>query len=302
MKKIRFFVIQILNIVKIRRKIEIAVISDVHLGTYGCHAKQLLTYLNSIEPKKLILNGDIVDIWQFKKRYFPKSHLSVIKKLMDFAANGTEVIYITGNHDEMLRKFAETEIGNISIVNKLVLDLDGKLAWFFHGDVFDISIQNAKWLAKLGGWGYDFLILINRLANWFSDKMGKERYSLSKKIKNSVKGAVKYVNDFEKVATDLAIEKGYDYVVCGHIHQPKMVIKKNKFGKTTYLNSGDWVENFTALEYQFKRWKIYNYNEDKLSAFYADEDIKDMDLQDLIAAITIVEQPKTEKKKKKNKD
>ncbi|WP_394353396.1 UDP-2,3-diacylglucosamine diphosphatase [Winogradskyella eckloniae] len=293
---------------KIKRQVEIAVISDVHLGTYGCHAKQLLTYLNSINPKTLILNGDIVDIWQFKKRYFPKSHLSVIKKIMDFASNGTEVIYITGNHDEFLRKLTDTQIGNISIVNKLVLDLDDKRAWFFHGDVFDISIQNAKWLAKLGGYGYDLLILLNRFVNWWLDKLGKERYSLSKKIKNSVKGAVKYINDFEKVATDLAIENGYDYVVCGHIHQPKMIETKNKKGKTTYLNSGDWVENFTALEYQFKRWKIYNYNQDKLAAFYTDEDIKDMDFKELIAAITIVEQPKSkskknkEKNKKKNKD
>ncbi|WP_178988591.1 UDP-2,3-diacylglucosamine diphosphatase [Winogradskyella schleiferi] len=286
---------------KLKRKVEIAVISDVHLGTHGCHAKQLLTYLNSIEPKKLILNGDIVDVWQFKKRYFPKSHLSVIKKIMDFAANGTEVVYITGNHDEMLRKFADTEIGNISIVNKLVLNLDGKRAWFFHGDVFDISIQNAKWLAKLGGYGYDFLIRINQIANWYSDRLGNERYSLSKKIKNSVKSAVKYVNDFEKVATDLAIENGYDYVICGHIHQPKILSIEKKNGKTTYLNSGDWVENFTALEYQFKRWKIYNYNKDKLSAFYADEELKDMNFKDLIAAITIVEQPKTEKKKNKEK-
>ena len=252
----------------LKRKVEIAVISDVHLGTFGCQAKQLLTYLNSIEPKKLILNGDIIDIWQFKKRYFPKSHLSVIKKIMDFAANGTEVIYITGNHDEMLRKFTDAEIGNISIVNKLVLDLDGKKAWFFHGDVFDISIQNAKWLAKLGGWGYDLLILLNSVVNWGLEKLGKERYSLSKRIKNSVKSAVKYINDFESVATDLAIENGYDYVVCGHIHQPKMLIKENKHGKTTYLNSGDWVENFTALEYQFKRWKVYNYNNDKLSPFF----------------------------------
>lgn len=279
----------------LKRKVEIAVISDVHLGTFGCHAKQLLTYLNSIEPKKLILNGDIIDVWQFKKRYFPKSHLSVIKKIMDFAANGTEVIYITGNHDEMLRKFTDTTIGNISIVNKLVLELDGKRAWFFHGDVFDISIQNAKWLAKLGGWGYDTLILLNRFTNWCLDKLGKERYSLSKKIKNSVKGAVKYINDFEKVATDLAIENRYDYVVCGHIHQPKMLQRENKYGKTTYLNSGDWVENFTALEYQFKRWKIYNYNKDKLAPFYTDKNIKEMELKDLIAAITIVEPPKKRK-------
>ncbi|WAC02346.1 UDP-2,3-diacylglucosamine diphosphatase [Lacinutrix neustonica] len=271
----------------LKRKVEVAVISDVHLGTYGCHAKQLLTYLNSINPKTLILNGDIIDISQFSKRYFPKSHLQVIKKIMDFAADGVDVIYITGNHDEMLRKFSGTKIGNISIVDKKIMHLDGKRAWFFHGDVFDASIQNAKWLAKLGGYGYDLLILFNRLINWILVKMGKERYSLSKKIKNSVKRAIKYISDFEEVATDLAIEKGYDYVVCGHIHQPKMIVKKNKKGETIYLNSGDWVENFTALEYQFKRWKIYNYNTDKRSAFFADEDIKTMDIQDLISAITI---------------
>lgn len=285
---------------KTKRKVEIAVISDVHLGTYGCHAKQLLTYLNSISPKKLILNGDIIDIWQFKKRYFPKSHLRVIKKVMDMAADGVEIIYITGNHDEMLRKFSDMTIGNISIVDKIVLELDGKKAWFFHGDVFDVSIQNAKWLAKLGGYGYDLLILLNRFVNWCLEQFGREKYSLSKKIKNSVKSAVKYINDFEKVASDLAIEKGYDYVVCGHIHQPKMVIKENKSGKTTYLNSGDWVENFTALEYQFKRWKIYNYNSDKLRAFYADEDIKDMPIKDLIAAITVVEQKKKKKHRSSN--
>ncbi|MCK7590948.1 UDP-2,3-diacylglucosamine diphosphatase [Subsaxibacter sp. CAU 1640] len=276
---------------KLKRKVEIAVISDVHLGTYGCHAKQLLTYLNSIQPKKLILNGDIVDIWQFSKRYFPKSHLRVLKKIIDMASEGVEIIYITGNHDEMLRKFSGTVIGNISIVDKKVLEIDGKKAWFFHGDVFDVSIQNAKWLAKLGGYGYDILILLNRMVNWCLEGMGKEKYSLSKKIKNSVKSAVKYINDFEEVASDLAIENGYDYVICGHIHQPKMLLKENKNGKTTYLNSGDWIENFTALEYQFKRWKIYNYNFDKLTPFFADEDIKEMEdveLKDLIAAITIV--------------
>ena len=279
---------------KRKRKIEIAVISDVHLGTYGCQAKQLLTYLNSIDPKHLILNGDIIDIWQFKKRYFPKSHLSIVKKIMDLASNGTEVTYITGNHDEMLRKFNETKIGNISIVNKLVLNLDGKRAWFFHGDVFDISIQNAKWLAKLGGWGYDMLIVLNSIINWSLDKLGKERYSLSKKIKDNVKGAIKYIHNFENVATDLAIANGYDYVVCGHIHQPKIKYIETKNGNTTYLNSGDWIENFTALEYQFKRWKIYNYNNDKLAPFFTDSDLQEMEMKDLIAAITIVEQPKKE--------
>jgi len=104
---------------KLQHKVEVAIVSDVHLGTYGCHAKQLLTYLNSISPKKLILNGDIIDIWQFSKRYFPKSHFNVIKKIIDMASEGVEIIYVTGNHDEMLRKFSNSAIGNISIVSKL---------------------------------------------------------------------------------------------------------------------------------------------------------------------------------------
>ncbi|WP_242120328.1 UDP-2,3-diacylglucosamine diphosphatase [Aestuariivivens sediminicola] len=285
---------------KLKRKVELVVISDVHLGTYGCHAKQLLTYLNSIDPKRLILNGDIIDVWQFSKHYFPKSHLKVIKKFIDMASNGVEVIYITGNHDEIFRKFADTEIGNVSIVNKKVLELDGKKAWFFHGDVFDVSIRKAKWLAKLGSYGYTLLTLLNRLVNWYLESRGKERYSLSKKIKNSVKGAVKYINDYESVISDLAIEKGYDYVVCGHIHQPKMEYIETPSGKTMYLNSGDWVENFTALEYQFKRWKVYSFNSDKLLPFSVDEDNDDLDgIQDVIAAITIVSQKEQEHRQKK---
>lgn len=269
---------------KVKRGLEVVVVSDVHLGTLGCHAQKLVTYLNSITPKTLILNGDIIDAWQFNKRYFPPTHLKVIKKIMDMAANGVKVYYITGNHDEILRKFSDISIGNISIVDKLVLELDGKKAWFFHGDVFDASIQNAKWLAKLGGYGYDLLILINRFINWQLSIIGKEKFSLSKKIKNSVKSALKYINDFEQVASVLAIENGFDYVVCGHIHQPKMEIKETKNGKTLYLNSGDWVENFTALEYQFKRWKIYHYNEDKLLPFSTDDNITFMEIEDHIPA------------------
>lgn len=281
-----------------KRKIDIAVISDVHLGTYGCHADELIAYLSSIKPDKLILNGDIVDIWQFSKRYFPASHLRVIKKIISMASNGTEVYYITGNHDETLRKFADTTVGNFSIMNKLVLELDGRKAWFFHGDVFDVSIQNARLLAKLGGYGYDLLILINRFVNWCLNKMGKEKYSIAKRIKNGVKSAVKYISDFERTAADLAIENGYDYVICGHIHQPKKEIYQNKIGKTTYLNSGDWVENLTALEYSFKRWKIYRYSHDKLSPFFADEELKSMDMNDLISSIVDLKEKKTGTKEK----
>lgn len=268
-----------------KRKVDVAVISDVHLGTYGCHADELIAYLSSIKPKKLILNGDIVDIWQFSKRYFPSSHLKVIRKIISMASNGTEVVYITGNHDEMLRKFSDTSIGNFSIVNKLILELDGKRAWIFHGDVFDISIQKARWLAKLGGYGYNILILLNRFVNWVLTRFGREKYSLSKKIKNSVKKAVKYVNDFENTAIDLAIDQEYDYVICGHIHQPKKEIRQNDNGVCIYLNSGDWVEHLTALEYSFKRWKVYHYSEDKLPAFYADEDLMGIDVNDMVASV-----------------
>jgi len=244
-----------------KRKPQIVVISDVHLGTLGCHAKELLNYLNSIQPEKLILNGDIIDIWQFRKSYFPKSHLAVIKKILEMNAQGTEVIYITGNHDEMLRKFSDTILGDFSIVDKLVLNLDGKKAWFFHGDVFDISIQNAKWLAKLGGWGYDMLIMLNRLLNWFLVKTGRKKYSLSKRIKNSVKSAIKFISDFEKTAAELAIQNGYKYVICGHIHHPKMVRKVYGNGTCLYLNSGDWIENLTALEYENKKWELMKYQQ-----------------------------------------
>ena len=247
-----------------KRKVEVVVISDVHLGTYGCHAKELLAYLSSIKPKTLILNGDIIDIWQFRKSYFPVSHLNVIKKIISLSSKGTKVHYLTGNHDEFLRKFTDLHLGNLSLENKLVLELDGKKAWIFHGDVFDASITHAKWLAKLGGWGYDTLILINRFVNWILAKLKKEPYSLSKKIKSNVKSAVKFISNFESVCTELAIENKYDYVICGHIHEPKMETIKTDKGSTLYLNSGDWIENLTALEYNKKKWKLYKHEVNKV--------------------------------------
>jgi len=247
-----------------KREVEVVVISDVHLGTYGCHARELLCYLKSIKPKKVILNGDIIDIWQFSKSYWPESHMQVIKHITGLLAKQVKVYYVTGNHDEMLRKFVGFRMGSLQIVNKVVLKLDGKKAWFFHGDVFDVTMQNSKWLAKLGAKGYDTLILINRLFNRISEKMGRGKLSLSKKIKNSVKSAVKFINNFEQVAADIAISNGYDYVVCGHIHQPEIKKINNKEGEITYLNSGDWIENLTALEYNNGAWTLYHFNEDKL--------------------------------------
>jgi UDP-2,3-diacylglucosamine pyrophosphatase LpxH len=242
------------------RSVEVIVISDIHLGTYGCQAKELLSYLKSVSPKTLIINGDFIDIWQFKKSYFPKPHLKVIKKVIDLATKGTKVVYILGNHDEFLRRFANTYFGNIELTNKKTLQLNGKKALFFHGDVFDASVQHSKWIAKLGGWGYDFLIRLNVLTNWFLTQMGKEKYSFSKKIKNNFKKAVKFIGNFEDAATDLAIENNFDYVICGHIHQPQMRKITTKNGSCMYLNSGDWIENLTALEFNNNYWKIYTYN------------------------------------------
>lgn len=214
------------------------------------------------------------------------------------ATNGTEVYYITGNHDDMVRRFSGTSLGNIHVVDKLSLELDGKRAWFFHGDIFDITIKNAKWVAKLGAYSYDLLLLVNKITNSVLFKLGREKYSLAKKIKHNVTGARKFIKNFEQAAKELAIENNYDYVICGHIHQPNKEIYENELGQCTYLNSGDWVENLTALEYTFKRWKIYRYSSDKLSPFYVDEELKSMNLQDLMAAASIQMVPQTKSTKK----
>jgi len=246
-----------------KRKVDIVVISDVHLGTYGCHAKELLHYLKSIKPKILVLNGDIIDIWQFSKRYWPKSHMKIVKHIMNLMAKRVKIYYITGNHDEMLRKFSGFKMGSFSIVDKIVLPLaDDKKAWVFHGDVFDVTMQHSKWLAKLGAVGYDLLILINRFVNFVSVKILKGRkFSLSKKIKNSVKSAVKFVNNFEQTAADIAIANQYDFVVCGHIHQPEIREINTSAGSTVYLNSGDWIENLSALEYHNGAWSLYKFED-----------------------------------------
>jgi len=269
--------VNFLSMGKTRRKVDIVVISDVHLGTYGCQAKELHTYLKSIKPKHIILNGDIIDIWQFKKKYWPKSHMKVVKQLLDLASKGTKITYIPGNHDETLRRFDGLEMGNLSIQNQLELDLNGDKVWFFHGDVFDVVMQYSKGLAKLGAISYDALILLNVLINRISKFFGYGKVSLSKRIKDNVKSAVKFINNFETLAVDLAIKKGYTHVVCGHIHCPekRSIIQDGR--QVTYLNSGDWVENLSALEYHKNQWSIYRYEEDISIQLAMDEKNTDLD-------------------------
>jgi UDP-2,3-diacylglucosamine pyrophosphatase LpxH len=258
-----------------RREVEILVLSDIHLGTRGCHAKELSRYLKIVKPGILILNGDIIDFWQFSKRYWPNAHMKVVKQIIGMAAKGTRTYYITGNHDETLRKFAGIKVGPMEIVNKLVLNVDGKKIWFFHGDVFDVIMQYSKWLAKAGAIGYDGLIILNNLVNRISRFLGRGKVSLSKTVKDNIKTSLRYINNFEESAARLAVKNGFDAIVCGHIHNPEF--RDIKVGDDTilYLNSGDWIENLTALEYNRKKWTIYRYNEEKITL----ESIQDDDNQ-----------------------
>ena len=246
-----------------KRRVQVAVISDVHLGTYGCHATELLRYLKSIRPQVLVLNGDIVDIWQFSKNYWPPAHMRVVRYLAGLAAKGVKIHYLTGNHDELLRKFAGLKLGNFRLDNKLVLDLPHGRTWLFHGDVFDVTMRHSRWLAKLGGHGYDLLILINRFVNYGLAKLGHPRVALSKMVKERVKTAIAAVSNFEETAAAIAADEGYRYVACGHIHQPEIKPLHTEKGEVIYLNSGDWVENLTALEYTAEAgWQLYYYNDD----------------------------------------
>lgn len=239
-----------------KRPLDILVLSDLHLGTYGCRAKELNAYLRTVKPKLVVLNGDIIDIWQFNKRWFPDEHMKVLKRFMKLAAK-VPVYYITGNHDEALRRYSPARLGHLRLVDRLTLEVGGVPHWFIHGDIFDATMKNAKWLAKLGGFGYDLLIRINHLVNVALVAMGRPRMSFSKKVKASVKRAVKFISDYETTMADIALAGGHRAVVCGHIHQPRMDTIHTPKGDVQYLNSGDWIENMSALEYVDGAWSLY---------------------------------------------
>jgi UDP-2,3-diacylglucosamine pyrophosphatase LpxH len=272
-----------------KREVDIVVISDVHLGTYGCQAKELLRYLKSIKPKILILNGDIIDIWQFSKSYWPEAHTKVLRRILKFVTDGVPVYYLTGNHDEMLRKFADFNLGSLQLLNKVLLNIDGKKAWIFHGDVFDVTMQHSKWLAKLGAVGYDTLIVINSFVNWCLTAIGRQKMSFSQKIKARFKDAVKFINHFEQTAADLAVDKKYDYVICGHIHHAEIrrIQNTGQTGSVLYLNSGDWVESLTALEYMDNEWSVYKYDPESFKTEAEDDD--KTDLEDLDAKMNVID-------------
>ena len=240
-----------------KRNLDILVISDLHLGTYGSEANEVLAYLDTINADKIVINGDFVDIMLFNKRFWPSSHMKVIKYFLDLISQGKEIYYVTGNHDELMRKFLNFKIQNFKIVNQIVLDTDEGKVWIFHGDVFDFSIQT-QWLTKLAGFLYDYMIIFN---SWINKKimrpLGQKRLNFSKTIKSNVKTAVQYFANFEMKAAEVAQKNGYKYVVCGHIHTPKIESFNINGEEVIYMNSGDWLESLSSLEYADNKWSIY---------------------------------------------
>jgi UDP-2,3-diacylglucosamine pyrophosphatase LpxH len=243
------------------REIEVAVISDIHLATHACKPKKVLKYLKSIQPKTLVLNGDIIDSWRFSRNYFPKPQLKVIRQLIKMMEKGVQVYYITGNHDEFLRKFSQTQIGNLRIVNQLILDLDGSKTWIFHGDIFDNVIHQTKWLAKLGAATYGMLTMLNQIVNRFLQWIGKPEIIIYKKIKKYTVREKINPSSFESAIGNSAFQQGYQTVICGHTHIPKEKQLTISGQKIHYLNCGDWVEHFTAAEYCNSNWSLFYYNE-----------------------------------------
>ena len=243
-----------------KRLIDIAVISDAHLGSYGAKAAELSAYLGSISPDILIMNGDMIDAWQFRKKYFPASHAQAIKEVLAMMAQGTKVFYITGNHDEMMRAYSYLHIGNLVITDKILIQADDKKVWAFHGDAYDTSTSHLpQSVNRLGSKLYHLLIKINDGINFMASIFGAKKMRLSKKLAALSDRAFARGDGFETMAAYMAIKKGYDIVICGHSHKPEIREVSNAFGSTVYMNSGDWVEHCTALEYLAGEWKIYGH-------------------------------------------
>ncbi|MHB1266364.1 MAG: UDP-2,3-diacylglucosamine diphosphatase [Acidithiobacillus ferriphilus] len=229
-------------------------ISDLHLGTRGCQAEALLSFLRHYHCEYLYLVGDILDLWQLKRRwYWPPAHNTVVQKILRLARHGVQVRYVRGNHDpvfEMLSDLVPVEgerilLGDIQIVDSCVHETaDGRRLWVIHGDQFDVTMRYAPWLTRLGDHGYTLLLFINRRYQWAVRRIGlHSRWSLSATIKRRVKQAVQFIGDYEQVLAQACRREGYEGVVCGHIHHAEI----KEIEGILYYNDGDWVESCTAL-------------------------------------------------------
>jgi UDP-2,3-diacylglucosamine pyrophosphatase LpxH len=235
-------------------------ISDVHLGTKGCQAERLLDFLRDYDADTIFLVGDIVDGWALKGGwYWPQPHNDVVQKLLRKARKGARIVYVPGNHDEVLRDFYGTHFGGIEVVKDAIhTGADGRRYLVTHGDQFDLVVQNARWLALLGDKAYDVAISANRIFNAVRRKLGFPYWSLSRWLKLKVKNAVSYIGNFEKTLAAEAERFRADGVICGHIHHPTI---HDQFG-VRYINCGDWVESCTAIvEHMDGRFEIITWSE-----------------------------------------
>jgi UDP-2,3-diacylglucosamine pyrophosphatase LpxH len=220
-------------------------ISDTHLGTRGCRADYLLDFLRHNECDTLYLVGDVIDGWALRKAfYWPQSHNDVVQKILRKARKGTRVVYVPGNHDEFGRQFVGLDFGGIAIREEAAHVLrDGRRLWVVHGDLADGVIRHAKWLAHVGDTLYDLALWLNRHLNTLRTRLGLDYWSLSQFLKYKVKNAVSFISSFEQVLLREARRRGFDGVVCGHIHHAEI----REIDGLLYCNDGDWVESLTAL-------------------------------------------------------
>lgn len=237
------------------------IISDLHLGAGGSKAEEVTNFLKSYSCKKLILNGDIIDAWQLKKYgVWKRKHTMFFKRVLKMIEeNKTKVIYIRGNHDDFLDQIIPLRLGkHFQIRKDYILNSGSQRFYITHGDVFDSITTHLKWLAYLGDLGYTFLLWVNKFYNKYREWRGLPYYSLSQRIKQSVKMAVNYMTDFEEKLTELARSRSCDGVICGHIHHPAI----REIDGITYMNSGDWVETLSALVEDFDgNWSLLYYNQ-----------------------------------------
>ncbi|WP_292654207.1 UDP-2,3-diacylglucosamine diphosphatase [Nitratifractor sp.] len=237
-------------------------ISDLHLGTKFSKAERLLDFLRENESENLYLVGDIIDGWAMRRKIqWKQSHSDVIQKILRKARKGTNVHYITGNHDDFLRGFLPLVLGDRIFVENSAeyVGLDGRRYHITHGDFFDTITMTKKWIAVLGDYGYEFLLHLNDPLNRLRRLLGINRYwSLSKYVKDHVKSSVNFIGDFEKILSAYARQQDYDGIICGHIHKAQI----RKIDAIDYLNCGDWVESCTAVvETLSGEWKIIDYLE-----------------------------------------
>ena len=226
-------------------KYKAIIVSDLHLGTKDSKAEEFIEFIEKHPTDLLILNGDIIDGWALNRgAKWKKKHTKVISKILKLS-NKTQIIWIRGNHDEFIQDFIGTHLGRIEIKEDYKLHINNTMEnyYIFHGDVVDVFITKYKWLSKIGAIGYDFALWLNRVYNGYRKWRKLPYISISQKIKESVKVATNYVNDFEITALSMATKKGCNGVICGHIHQPA----DRMIGGKRYLNSGDWIENMSAI-------------------------------------------------------